>query len=73
MAVVDAQDGDVPRSRHPRAGQESSIAAQSEDDVGCLQEIGNRPRLRVPPQLDGVNLPCPHRVKDAVDLFLLYA
>ena len=73
MAMVDAQDRDVPGSRHPRAGQKSSIAAQREDEVGLLQQLRHRVRLRVPLELDGVDLPRLHGLKHAVDLVLLHA
>src|SRR5437870_998984 len=73
MAVVDAQDRDVPRSRHPRACQKGPVAAQRENQVGLLQEFGHHLRFGVALQLDGVDLPCPHRAKHAVDLVLLHA
>ena len=71
MAVVDAQERNVPRGGDPCAGQKSSVAAQREDEVGVVQEVGGRLRFRVGFQLDGLDLPCPHRMKHGVDLVLL--
>src|SRR5438132_5712815 len=73
MAMVDAQDRNVPRSRHPRACQESPVAAERQNEVGLLQEFGHHLRFGVALQLDAVDLPCTHRAKHAVDLVLLHA
>src|SRR5438105_373543 len=73
VTVVDPQDRDVERSCHPRPGQEGSVAAQREDEVGSLQEAGGSLGLGATLELDGFHAPLPHRVKDVADLVLLHA
>src|SRR5437660_252452 len=71
VPMVDAEDRDVARSRHARAGKESSVAAQRQEKVGFPHDLGHHLSLRLPLQLDGFDLPRLHRMKDAVDLVLL--